>query len=278
MKQLSIVLIALFVACFGLSAIAQDNPFAKLPWKIGPTIVQLGSHASLEIPAGYAFLDPNGTRALNILNQNPSGNADEYTLAVQSGDWIAYFAYEDTGYVKDDEKIDADDILAAVRSGTERSNQERRSRGWSELKLLGWSSKPEYDSQLKSLAWSFVFESESSHKDVVNYNTRLLGRHGVMDVVVVATPEKLGGAIDDFKRKVPGFHFAPGETYGEYKPGDHVAAYGLAALITGGAVAVAAKKGLFTVIGGFLLAAWKFVLAGLVAMSAWFKSLFKKKQ
>lgn len=123
-----------------------------------------------------------------------------------------------------------------------------------------------------------MFESESSHKDVVNYNTRLLGRHGVMDVVVVATPEKLGGAIDDFKRKVPGFHFAPGETYGEYKPGDHVAAYGLAALITGGAVAVAAKKGLFTVIGGFLLAAWKFVLAGLVAMSAWFKSLFKKKQ
>ncbi|MES2350997.1 MAG: DUF2167 domain-containing protein [Pseudomonadota bacterium] len=278
MKRLLLVLTVLVMACLGMSAIAQDNPAAKLPWKMGPTIVQLGSHASLKIPDGYAFLDPSGTRALNIINQNPSSDAEEYTLADKTGEWIAYFAYEDTGYVKDDDKIDPDDILASVRKGTEHSNQERRSRGWAELNLIGWSSKPEYDSQLKSLAWSFLFESESSHEKVVNYNTRLLGRHGVMDVVVVAAPEKLSSAIDDFKSKVPGFQFAPGETYGEYQPGDHVAAYGLAALITGGAAAVAAKKGLFTVIGGFLLAAWKFVLAGLVALSAWFKSLFKKKK
>jgi uncharacterized membrane-anchored protein len=75
---------------------------------------------------------------------------------------------------------------------------------------------------------------------------------------------------------VKGFQYVSGQTYGEYQPGDHVAAYGLAALITGGAAAVAAKKGLFSVIGGFLVAAWKFVLAGFLALGAWFKSLFKK--
>lgn len=186
MKRLSIVLIALFVACLGTSAAAQDNPINKLPWKMGPTTVQLGSHASLKVPDGYAFLDPEGTKALNNLMQNPSGETEEFALADKTGDWIAYFIYEDTGYIKDDEKIDADDILTSVRNGTEESNKERRSRGWGELSILGWSSKPEYDTQLKSLAWSILAENESTHEKVVNYNTRLLGRHGVMDVVVVS--------------------------------------------------------------------------------------------
>lgn len=278
MKRLFLVLIAPLVACLGTSAIAQDNPASKLPWQRGPTTVQLGSHASLSVPEGFEFLDTSGTRALNIQMQNPAGDTDEYALADASGDWVAYFSYEDTGYIKDDEKIDADDILASIRSGTEESNKERREHGWDELKVLGWSAKPEYDTELKSLAWSILAEDVSTHKKIVNYNTRLLGRLGVMDVVVATAPDKLDDAIVNFKRAVPGFQFAPGETYGEYQPGDHVAAYGLAALITGGAAAVAAKKGLFTVIGSFLVAAWKFVLAGLVAASAWLKSFFKNKR
>lgn len=278
MKRLFLVLIAPLVACLGTSAIAQDNPASKLPWQRGPTTVQLGSHASLSVPEGFEFLDTSGTRALNIQMQNPAGDTDEYALADASGDWVAYFSYEDTGYIKDDEKIDADDILASIRSGTEESNKERREHGWDELKVLGWSAKPEYDTELKSLAWSILAEDVSTHKKIVNYNTRLLGRLGVMDVVVATAPDKLDDAIMNFKRAVPGFQFAPGETYGEYQPGDHVAAYGLAALITGGAAAVAAKKGLFTVIGSFLVAAWKFVLAGLVAASAWLKSFFKNKR
>lgn len=255
---------------------AQDGAMAQLPWQKGPVTVQLGSKASLQVPEGYAFLDTEGTRRFNELAHNPPTGKDTYTLA--SPDWVAYFTYEDVGYVKDDEKIDADAILDNIRTGTEAANKERRARGWDEMSILGWSARPDYDTQLKSLTWSILGEDESNHHKVVNYNARLLGRHGVMDVVVVTAPDSLAATIDDFKRRVTGFQFAPGETYGEYQPGDHVAAYGLAALITGGAAAVAAKKGLFTVIGGFLVAAWKFVLAGLVAMSAWFKSLFKKKQ
>lgn len=278
MKRLFLVLIAPLVACLGASAIAQDNPASKLPWQRGPTVVQLGSHASLRVPEGFKFLDAGGTKALNNLLENPSGDTDEYALADASGEWVAYFSYEDTGYIKDDEKIDADDVLASVRRGTEESNKERRARGWDELSILGWSAKPEYDTELKSLAWSILAEDTSTHSKIVNYNTRMLGRLGVMDVVVATAPDKLDDAIVNFKRAVPGFRFAPGETYGEYQPGDHVAAYGLAALITGGAAAVAAKKGLFTVIGGFLVAAWKFVLAGLVAAGAWLKSFFKNKR
>jgi uncharacterized membrane-anchored protein len=278
MKRLFPVLAALLAACLCAPVTAQDNPIEALPWQKGPTTVQLGTHASLQVPEGYAFLDAKGTKALNLLMENPSGDGDDYALVDNGGDWVAYFSYADTGYIKDDEQIDADDILDSIRRGTEQSNTERRSRGWEELRILGWSAKPEYDIQLKSLAWSILAETVGTQQKVVNYNTRLLGRYGVMEVVVATAPDKLGHAVESFKSAVPGFQFSPGETYGEYQPGDHVAAYGLAALITGGAAAVAAKKGFFAVIGGFLAATWKFLLIGLAAMGTWFKSLFQKKR
>ncbi|GLQ48991.1 DUF2167 domain-containing protein [Dyella flava] len=289
MKKFLMVLMALLLACSAGTLFAQEqqerpaqqqarNAVAALPWQMGPTTVKLGDRASLNVPDGYAFLGPEGSRSLNEILHNPPARVDVYTLAPKSLAWIAFFSYEDIGYVRDDEKLDPDSILQSYREGTDAGNKERRARGWSELNVLGWSAKPEYDAQIKSLAWSILLQDAQTHADVVNYNTRLLGRHGVMDVVVVTAPSRLVTSIDDFKSTLSGFQYAPGESYAEYRPGDRVAEYGLAALITGGALAVAAKKGLFTVIGGFLVAAWKFVLAGFVALGAWFKNLFKKKQ
>ncbi|GLQ99447.1 DUF2167 domain-containing protein [Dyella mobilis] len=284
MKKFFLVLVALLLACAAQTLFAQEqpqqgqrNPLASLPWEMGPATVKLGNQASLNVPDGYAFLGPAGSRSLNEILHNPPANVDVYTLAPKSLAWIAFFSYEDIGYVKDDEKLDPDAILQSYREGTEKGNEERRARGWSELNVLGWKAKPEYDTQIKSLAWSILLQDQKTQTDVVNYNTRLLGRHGVMDVVMVTEPSRLATSIDDFKSTLPGFQYAQGESYAEYRAGDRVAEYGLAALITGGALAVAAKKGLFTVIGGFLVAAWKFVVAGIVALGAWFKNLVKKK-
>jgi uncharacterized membrane-anchored protein len=278
MKRLFLVLFALLLACIGETALAQQDPLAALPWQVGPTTVKLGSHATLNVPDGYAFLDPAGTRSLNTILHDPSKDGDQYTLAPKSLKWIALFSYQDIGYVKDDEKLDADAILQSYRDGTQAANKERRERGWDELNVVGWYAPPQYDSQIKSLAWSILGEDVKNHQRIVNYDTRLLGRHGVMGVTVISSQSDLTAAIADFKSALSGFQFAPGESYAEYRAGDRVAEYGLAALITGGALAVAAKKGLFTVLGGFLVAAWKFVLAGFVALSAWVKNLFKKKQ
>ena len=260
------------------SSYAQQSPVAQLPWQVGPTKAQVGSHATLDVPEGYAFLGNEGTQRLNELMHNPPDATDTYTLAPKDLHWVAMFSYEDIGYVKDNDTLDADAILDSVRQGTEAANKERKDRGWGELHVTGWSFKPKYDPQIKSLAWAILARSSDSSSEIVNYNTRLLGRLGVMDVVVVTEPAQLATAVGEFKTTLGGFNFVPGEAYGEYRSGDRVAEYGLAALITGGAAAVAAKKGLFTIIGGFLAAAWKFVLAGCVALGTWFKSLFKRKQ
>jgi len=255
-----------------------DAPdISSLPWQLGKSTGQIEGKATIEVPEGYAFLGAKGTRELNRMMHNPQGSEEAYTLAPQDLSWVAYFTYSNTGYVKDNDKLDADDLLASVREGTEAANKERKQNGWDPVHVTGWRFQPKYEKSINSLEWAIVGENERSHAQSVNYNTRLLGRHGVMEVVVVAAPEDFDAAIADFKRVLPGYAYAPGERYAEFREGDHVAEYGLAALVTGGAAAVAAKKGLFGVIGAFLASMWKLVLVGVAAVGARFRKLFGGK-
>lgn len=280
----------MFAACMAvagcLSAIApaaaqeeeQENPIAQLPWQTGPTVGKIGDRATVKVPEGYAFLDAAGSRRLNDLLENPPVSTDEYTLAPEGLDWIAFFSFNEMGYVKDDETVDPDQVLDGFRTGIEHGNEERRRRGWDTLRLVGWSSKPQYDEQLNALAWAILLESENSKSQVVNYNTRLLGRRGVMEVTLVAEPERIEPSIADFKALVPGYAFASGEKYSEFRPGDHVAEIGLAALITGGAAAVASKKGWLAAIGIALAKFWKLLLVGIVGIGVAARKLFKRNK
>jgi len=270
--------LAALVALSFLAFAVHAEQVKDLPWQIGPTKVKLGANASLDVPAGYAFLDPAGTRRLDRIMENPSNSADTYTLAPENLVWVAYFVYDDVGYIKDDEQLDADDLLKSVKAGTEESNEERRRNGWNTLTLVGWKTKPQYDATFKSLTWSFLARDDKSQTDVVNYNARLLGRSGVMSAVVVADPAQLDTAIGEFKGTIQGFAFNPGQSYTDFRSGDRVAEYGLGALIVGGAAAVAAKKGFFAVILSALAAGWKLVLVGLAAVGTFVRRLFTRNK
>ncbi|UNK48582.1 DUF2167 domain-containing protein [Lysobacter sp. S4-A87] len=254
-----------------------DSDISSLPWQVGPAKGVIADKAVIDVPKGYAFLGAEGTRKLNEMMHNPSGEGDEYTLAPKDLSWFSFFSFDDVGYVKDDEKLEPDDILASIKEGTEESNVERRQRGWETMHIEGWSFKPQYDKNLQLLEWAILAEVQPSRNKVVNYNTRLLGRHGVMEVVLVANPEGLDAAIADFKGLVPGYSFNAGEKYAEFRAGDHVAEYGLAALITGGAAAVASKKGFFAAIALFLAKAWKLVLLAVAGGWAAFRKFLGKK-
>ena len=276
MKRLLLALLAMGLLACNL-AFGQEKKISDLPWVRGPTTGQIGANASIKVPEGYAFLGPDGAREFNRITENPDSGVDEYILAKQDLSWVAFFSYDAVGYVKDDEKLDADDLLKSVTEGTEASNDERKENGWDPIHVTGWAFKPQYDAGIKSLEWAFRLKGEHSQGETVNYNTRLLGRRGVMQVLLVTSPEQLQGSVADFKSRLPGFSFKTGESYADFRPGDHVAEYGLAALVTGGAVAVAAKKGLFAAIGVFLLKMWKLVLVGLAAFSAGIRKFFGGK-
>jgi uncharacterized membrane-anchored protein len=253
---------------------SAKDPIAELPWETGPATGKLGSRATIEVPEGYAFLGPAGAARFNELTENPPSSVDEYVIAPVDLGWFAFFSFNETGYIKDDESLDPDDLLASIREGTEAGNVERRKRGWDEMRIVGWRFKPQYDKRINALEWAIRGAMKESGAEVVNYNTRLLGRRGVMEVVLVANPAELTASVDDFKSLVPGYQFTSGEKYAEFREGDRVAEYGLAALITGGAAAVAAKKGWLAAIGIFLLKIWKLAVVGVVAVGTAFRKRF----
>jgi uncharacterized membrane-anchored protein len=98
-----------------------------------------------------------------------------------------------------------------------------------------------------------------------------------MNAILISSPETLNNDVQNFKAALSGFEFNSGESYAEFKEGDRVAEYGLAALIAGGAAAVATKKGFFAAIAGFLMASWKIAALAFVGLLTWIRSLFKSK-
>jgi uncharacterized membrane-anchored protein len=245
-----------------------ENPLAKLDWVVGPADVKVGNHATLTVPEGFMYLHPKETSKFQEIVQNPS-NGRESLIAPDDLRWFGLFEFEDIGYVKDDEKIDADAVLDSVREGTKQANEERKKRGWAPLQITGWHFKPRYDTDTKRLEWAIAAESEG--EAVVNVNTRLLGRKGVTSATLVAGPDSLDAAFAEFKQVLEGFQYVAGERYADVQEGDHMAEYGLAALIAGGGAAVATKAGLFKGL-------WKLILVGAAGLAAWARKLFGKKQ
>ncbi len=246
----------------------------SLSWIEGPTVVDVGVNARFMVPANYVFLNPADTQRILELMQNPSSGKQSY-FGPKDMRWFALFEYDETGYVPDDEKIDAVEILDSIRQGTEVANKERAKRGWAPVEVLGWKYQPFYDPATKRLEWAI--DGQSGNDKVINYNTRILARTGVTSAVLVADPSILQTAVPEFKSAVSGYEFIQGQRYAEFKPGDRMAEFGLAALITGGAAAVATKKGFWAVMAGFIAASWKFIAAAVVGLISGLSSLFKRK-
>ena len=269
-------LFSVTMALIAFSAIAAEavNPVAELKWQAGPNTQSIDGKATLNVPKNYYYLDEVETKKYSDLSHNPSSGTDSLFT---NGDWEAYLNFDAIGYVKDNETINPDDLLKQYQEGVKAGNDYRKEKGWSTLDVDGWFFKPQYDNEKRLLEWAFLLKESASQKPIVNYYTKILGRNGAVSITLVATPENMSAAIVDFKDKLSGFDFNQGERYSEYRQGDKVAEYGLAALIVGGATAVAAKKGFFTVILAFLAGAWKFIALAFVGGFAWIKSLFTQK-
>lgn len=217
-----------------------------------PVLAKMGGMAEMDLPAGYRFVDQANCAAFMEDTGNfPSGDELGIVISTSAPKWFAIYEFEDTGYIKDaaGEKMDADEILKGLQEGTEAANEERKKRGWSEIHVVGWESPPAYNPETQRLEWA-IKASSSESGDLVNSFTRVLGRKGVMKVTVVCDTADLPAVRQEFQGRMQAFNFTAGNKYAEYKSGDKVAAYGLAALILGGA---AAKSGLLGKLGKFIV-------------------------
>lgn len=253
----------------------QGNIMRNLNWIEGPKTVNVGENATFSVPKDYVFLNPKDTETMMELMQNPRSSSSRYLFGPADLHWLALFSYENTGYIKDDEKIDADVVLQSIKEGTEQGNQNRVSKGWPEMKILGWKYKPFYDSQTQRLTWAI--DAISENIPVINYNTRILGRQGVTSATLIAEPNNLQIDVVEFKNTLNNYQFNQDNQYSAFQEGDKIAEYGLMALVAGGAAAVATKKGLWAVIAGAFAVFWKLILAGFVVLLVGIGKIFGKK-
>ena len=289
----------LLSTCCSLAALAQEKPAAptagaEAPPKTreeayeragvkllkGPATVPLGKAAEMKIPEGYSFVGPDSLDKFFELTRNSRGG-NEVGVVLAPNNWLLFFDYDEIGYVKDDDKdkLNADKLMSSMTENQTAANEARKSRGWDEMKLQGWATPPHYDEKTNNLKWAFnLSSSQDSFKDVwVNGSIRLLGRGGVMNVTLVTDTANFKQAEVEADRLLAGnFNYVTGQKYAEFKPGDKVAKYGLAALVLGGGVAAAAKLGLLAQLGAFLGKAWKLVVAAVVGMGIAIKKLLNK--
>jgi uncharacterized membrane-anchored protein len=253
-------------------AAEQMNRMAELvkqfEWTKGPGTAAIGDVAEIQVPDGFVFTGADGTQGILRAWGNPTGGDELGLLAPVGLDWSVIFEFADVGYVKDDEKenLDADKLLKSIQEGTERANELREKMGSSPLHITGWQQPPTYNSETHNLEWAI--RGESAGRTVVNYNTRLLGRKGVMSVTLLVDPEKMQAVLPAYQKLLTGYQFKEGERYAEFRQGDKIAKYGLAALIAGGAAAGAAKLGLFAWLAVMFKKGWKVIVIGIVAVAA----------
>ncbi len=254
---------------------AQDQPQTppQIDWQDGPTVGRIGDLAEIKVPEGYRFAGKAGALKFMELAQNPTSGRELGIIIPNTKNdddfWFIIFEFDEIGYVKDDEKdkLDADAILSSIREGTEAANEVRKERGWPTMEVVGWQQSPFYDPKTNNLTWGIRGRASDSQGESINYSVRLLGRNGAMSVDLVMVPQQAAAVVPQFEGLISGFSYSAGKSYAEFKTGDKIAAYGLTALIAGGAGAVALKTGL-------LQKFWKLIVAGVVALLAGLKKFF----
>jgi uncharacterized membrane-anchored protein len=245
----------------------------------GPATGQIGDMAEIKVPEGYEFFPKDDMKEFMEKTHNLY-SGDELGVLYSSSEsgFMALFTFEDTGYIKDaeKEKLDADAMWKQMVENEKDANEERKKKGWEEMHLVQWAEAPRYNPDTQRLEWAETIEEKG--QQFVNYNTKILGRKGVMRVIVVPHGEDWKAMLTPLNSSLDGFSYTSGNKYSEWKTGDKVAEFGLAALVVGGAAAVAAKTGLLGKLGGFfalLLAKMgKLIIVVFAGLAAFFKKLF----
>ena len=266
------VMVVILLVGFISSSKAQEHQSTvidKVKWQHGPCISSLANEAEIRVPAGFVFANAADTKLLMEEMHNIPSDSEIGFVAPSTLEWFLVFEFSDSGYIKDDEKgsLDADTMFTSLKAANAAGNKEKQKRGWETFELTGWQLPPRYNEETHNLEWATKFDSKDG--TTVNWNTRLLGRDGVMSVVLVSSEEKLQDILPQFNNVLKGYSYKSGHRYAEFRRGDKIAKYGLTALVLGGAATVAAKAGLFKYIGKFFI----FIFA---AIAAFFKGVWEK--
>jgi uncharacterized membrane-anchored protein len=263
--------------------IAQIQQLAKnLKYQQGQIKIQ-DDLATLNVPTNFYYLNADDAKTVLVkFWGNPPAQV-EHTLGLlmpsdmnplEPGCWVVTISYAGDGYVKDGDadKINYDDLLKQMQSAVQEENKARKDKGYPAMQLVGWAAPPRYDAATHKLYWAKEVKFDGEAEDTLNYDIRILGRHGVLVLTAVSEMDQFQEIQKQTPQILSMVDFNQGNRYADFDPKvDKVAAYGIAALVAGG---IAAKLGLFKMLLVFLIAAKKFIIIALAAVAAWLRKVF----
>ena len=163
-----------------------------------------------------------------------------------------------------------------MQEDTENSNEYRVSEGYETIELIGWAASPFYDSEHKKLHWAKELKFGDSDVHTLNYNIRILGRRGYLELNAIGGMSELPLVEESIPYILQSVSFNEGNRYADFNPSmDKVAAYGIGGLIAG---KMLLKAGLLAKLGIMLAKFWKIIALGLVALGAGLKKYFSGKK
>lgn len=237
--------------------------------------------AHFNLDSGFRYLDkPDARRVLEEFWGNPP---DDGVLGMivpntpglaDDGSWAVVVTYADEGYVSDTDaaKIDYDELLVNMQRSTREANEQRQKAGYGTLELVGWAVPPRYEAGSNKLYWAKELDFNGGQHHGLNYDIRVLGRHGYLSLNAVSGMTELTQVREGMETLLPLVEFDQGARYADHNPKtDKIAAYGVATLIGGG---LAAKAGLFAKLGLVLAKFWKLLLIGVVLLGGAARKLF----
>jgi len=246
----------------------------------GPREIKLLDQASLQLPAGEAFIPATEANGIMTALGNRD-NPNRFGLIVSrdpKADWLVDVNWIKEGYVRDGDAKEwqPDTMLDGLKEATETDNKDRIARGIPALDIVGWVEPPTYQAATHRLVWSLSSRDRGAPADMpqtINYNTYALGRDGFFSLDLITGANKIASEKGIVRDLLGSLNYVPGKRYEDFDSStDKVAAYGLAGLV--GAVAIK-KLGLLALATAFVLKLWKLAILAVLGLWAGVKRFFK---
>lgn len=246
--------------------------------------VKIGSVAEATLSGGYVYLADADARFVTekIWGNLPDPSVIGLILPVKDGEpdgeWGVVVAYNDDGHVDDEDagELNYDEILESMKADLPAANAERARLGLETLELLGWASPPHYDATTHRIHWAKRLQVQGVPVTSINYDIRVLGRTGYLELVAVGAEPELPRMEAGMKELLTQVQFVEGQRYEQYDSSmDKAAAYGVGALVAG---KLAAKVGFLAKLGGLLFAFKKVIIIAVVALGAGLAKAFGRKK
>ena len=231
------------------------------------------ANAKIALKDGFQFLDRAGAKKLltDVWGNPPQASEDVIGMIVPKGfepledsSWAVTIQSQNDGYVKDEEfdSMDFNQVLKDMQEGSKEASKQRVAAGYGKMELAGWATAPHYDKAQHKLFWAKKFDVDAPGQ-ALNYDIRILGRSGHLELSLISDMSQLKEIEANVPTILGMVDFTEGNRYADYRSGDKVANYGIAALITGG---VLAKTGFFAKLAIILAKGWKLVVLGVVGV------------